>query len=181
MRPERRVFPDAPAARDEVERLCRRFDEGLGVWARRLIYVLMLPDRELLLRYNNQGVPRWEDRLLRRAFGPATDGVKRVLDIRPGVEVQDEADVWREFDAVAGLLADGRPYLCGERFSAADLAFTALSSPVVAPPGYGVVLPQPDEMAPRTADVIRRAREHPAGRFALATYATQRDARTAVA
>ena len=30
------------------------------------------------------------------------------------------------------------------RFSAADLAFTALSSPVVAPPGYGVVLPQPE-------------------------------------
>ncbi len=180
MRPERRVFPDAPVARDEVERLCRRFDEGLGVWARRIIYVLMLPEPELMLRFNNQGVPRWEDRLLRRAFGPATDGIRRVLDIRPGVEVQDEADVWREFDAVAGLLADGRPYLCGERFSAADLAFAALSAPVLAPPGYGVELPALGELDPRTVDLIRRAREHPAGRFALAMYATQRDARTAV-
>ncbi len=68
----------------------------------------------------------------------------RVLDIRPGVEPEDEATVWEELDFVAELLADGRPYLCGERFGAADLTFAALSAAIVVPPIYGVPLPQPE-------------------------------------
>ena len=99
---------------------------------------------------------------------------RRALDIRPGVEVEDEATVWRELDFVAGLLADGRPYLSGERFGAADLTFGALSAPLVVPAIYGVPLPQPELMAARTRDLVERARQHPAGRFALRLIAEQR-------
>ena len=56
--------------------------------------------------------------------------IRRVLEIRPGIEVEDEADVWREFDYAAGLLADGRTHLCGERFTAADLTFASLAAAV---------------------------------------------------
>ena len=173
----RRLFPDEPGERGEVERLCRRFDAGLGPHGRRLIYVHMLPERELLLRYNNRGVPRWEDRALRWGWPLLTGVVRRVLDIRPGVEVQDEAEVWREFDFVAELLADGRPYLCGERFSAADLTFAALSAPVTAPPDYGTALPEPEELPARTAELFARARAHPAGRHALSMFAAHRHER----
>ena len=61
--------------------------------------------------------------------------------------------VWQELDFVGELLADGRPHLCGERFTAADLTFAALSAAVIAPPVYGVPLPQPDVMPPDTRDV----------------------------
>ena len=66
----------------------------------------------------------------------------------PGIEVEDEAAVWREFDFVAELLADGREHLCGERFGAADLTFAALSASVVVPPVYGVPLPSPTSCLP---------------------------------
>ena len=52
--PELRLFPDDLRERAEVERLCRRFDEGLGPRGRRLMYIHMLPQRELTLRFNNQ-------------------------------------------------------------------------------------------------------------------------------
>src|SRR5436190_130680 len=107
----------------------------------------------------------------RRAGGGTTVPVlvtpEGALGIRPGVEVEDEAVVWREFDFVAGLLADGRPYLCGERFGAADLTFASLSAPCVVPPVYGVPLPQPEQLPAHTAALVRRAREHLAGSFAL--------------
>ena len=99
---------------------------------------------------------------------------KRELGIRPGIEVEDEAVVWRELDYVAELLADGRRHLCGERFGAADLTFAALSAAVVVPPVYGVPLPQLDVLPPETADLVARVREHPAGRYALALFATHR-------
>jgi glutathione S-transferase len=171
---ERRLFPDDPDARAEVVALSRRFDEQLGPQGRRLMYVHMLPARKLVLAFNNQGVPRWEDRTLRYGWTVIQHFIKRELGIVPSIEVEDEAAVFRELDHVAELLADGRPYLCGERFSAADLTFAALSAPVVIPTVYGVALPQPDVMPPRMAAIVERARAHPAGRYALALFADHR-------
>jgi glutathione S-transferase len=168
-----RLYPDDPRERAEVEALSRRFDEQLGPSGRRLLYVHMLANRELMLRFNNQGVPAWEDRAIRAGWPLAVRFAGARLGIRPGVEVGDEADVWREFDAAAELLSDGRPYLCGDRFTAADLTFAALSSPVTVPPEYGVTLPRPDEMPRGTRAIVERARAHPAGRHALALYASR--------
>jgi glutathione S-transferase len=172
--PEHRLFPEEPEARREVERLCRRFDEELGPHGRRLMYVHMLAQRELVLRFNNTGVPAWEDRTIRYGWPVIVPLLSRALDIRPGVEVEDEAVVWRELDYVAELLADGRPFLYGERFGAADLTFAALSAAVLVPPIYGTPLPQPDVLASQTAALVERVREHPAGRYALALFAEHR-------
>jgi glutathione S-transferase len=171
---EYRLFPAEPRTRDEVERLCWRFDEVLGPRGRRLMYVHMLAARRLALRFNNEGVPSWEDRAIRYGWPLARGFVQRALEIRPGIETEDEAAVWRELDYVAELLADGRPHLCGGSFGAADLTFAALSAAIVLPPEYGVLLPQPDVLPPRMAALVERAREHPAGRYALALFAQHR-------
>jgi glutathione S-transferase len=172
--PEHRLFPAAPGERHEVERLCRRFDQELGPKGRRLMYVHMFAQRKLLLRFNNEGVPYWEDRAIRYAWPLVVRFARRELGIRPGIEAGDEAAVWRELDFVAELLADGRPHLCGDLFGAADLTFAALSAAVVVPPVYGVPLPQPDLLPPHTAALVERAREHPAGRYALALFEKRR-------
>jgi glutathione S-transferase len=172
--PEHRLFPAEPAERGEVERVSRRLDAQFGPRGRRLMYVHMFPQRRLLLRFNNEGVPRWEDRAMRYGWRLIVPFARRELGIRPGIEVEDEAAVWRELDFVAELLADGRPYLCGERFGAADLTFAALAAAVVVPPVYGVPLPQPDELPPPTSALVKQAREHPAGRFALSLIAKHR-------
>jgi glutathione S-transferase len=171
---ERRLFPSEPDARAEVVSLSRRFDEQLGPQGRRLMYVHMLPNRKLVLAFNNQGVPRWEDRALRYGWPLIQHFIKRELEIVAGIERDDEAAVFHELDFVAERLADGRPYLCGERFGAADLTFAALSAPVVIPAVYGVPLPPPEILPPRLAAVVKRAREHPAGRYALALFAEHR-------
>jgi glutathione S-transferase len=172
--PEHRLFPEEQRTRDEVERLCRRLDDVLGPRGRRLMYIHMLAERKLMLDYNNQGVPRWEDRAMRFAWPLMVRFARRELSIRPGIEVEDEAAVWHELDFVAQLLADGRPHLCGERFGAADLTFAALSASVVVPPVYGVSLPQPGVLPPAMAALVERVREHPAGRYALTLFAERR-------
>ena len=171
---EGRLFPVDPEAWEEALRLCRRFDAELGPRGRRLIYVHMLAQRDLALRFNNQGVPRWEDRALRWGWPVVAGVIRRALDIHPGIEVEDERMVWREFDFVAERLNESGPYLGGQRFGAADLTFAALCAPLIAPPVYGVPLPQPEVMAPASAALIERARAHPAGAFALSLFATHR-------
>ena len=101
---------------------------------------------------------------------PAVSGGRYPAKAVTGEHIPVEATVWREFDFAAGLLADGRRYLCGDRFGAADLTFAALSAAVIVPPRYGVALPQPGVLPPHTAALVERAREHPAGRFALSLF-----------
>lgn len=176
-----RLIPGEPQARGDAYRLCRRFDAELGPRGRRLIYVHMLAQpRDLVLRFNNQGVPGWEASALRLGWPVAIRLLRRALDIRPGVEIEDEQSVWREFDFVAECLGRSGPYLCGDRFGVADLTFAALSAPVILPANYGVPLPQPGDLAPETARLVERARAHPAGAFALELFARHRGERVGI-
>jgi glutathione S-transferase len=171
---------EAPGSeRAQVENLCERLDGELGPRGRRLMYVHMLAQRRLALSFNNQGVPAWEDHTLRWGWPLLRRYVERELGIAPGTVAQDEAAVFSELDHVARVRDDGRPYLCGERFSAADLTFACLAASLTMPSGYGVALPQPELLAPGTAALVRRVRDHPAGRYALELFARLRAERVA--
>jgi len=100
--------------------------------------------------------------------------IDRYLDITPTSAAESERAVREIFDEVGERLADGRPYLCGERFSAADLTFSALAAPVLMPPEYGVPLPRPQELPAATASVVRELRSHPAGAHAMRMFREER-------
>jgi glutathione S-transferase len=171
---EQRLFPDDPDLRRDVTELCRWLDDGLGPDGRRLMYAHMLPEKQLMLPVNNQGVPGWEDRAMRMLWPVATRFASRELGITPTTIRDDEPRVRQAFDTIAERLADGRPYLCGERFTAADLTFACLAAAVVVPPQYGVDLPQPPALPDHIGGFINSFREHPAGAFALDLFRTRR-------
>jgi len=172
--PADRLIPEDPATAAEVEALVSDFDGRLGPHARRWIYFQILPHRRLGRDYNCAGVPEWERRAFPVLFPLAALGIRRVLDITPESVRRSEQIVWGSFDEVAERIEDGRSFLVGERFSAADLTFAALAAAVVLPEQYGVALPQPDVLGEPLASEIRRFRSHPAGAFALELFRTQR-------
>jgi len=173
LREAERLFPDGAA---EVTGLCRELDAGLGVDGRRWIYAHMLEHKDLMLRFNDAAVPRWEDRMIRALWPLAERWGRRELELLPDTLERDRPRVEAAFDAIAARLADGRPYLFGERFTAADLTFAALAAAAVLPPGYGTPLPQPDELPEPVARDVRTFREHPAGAFALRLFRDHRRA-----
>ena len=170
----RRLYPDDPAAADEVRELEREFDERLGPQGRLWMYDALRGRRDIAIAYACTGVPAWERRVLPVAYPLVTRVIDRYLRITPDAVARSEAEVRGIFDAVAERLADGRPYLCGDRFTAADLTFAALAAAVLMPPEYGVPLPQPDELPQPMAAVVRELRAHPAGAHALAMFRTER-------
>jgi glutathione S-transferase len=161
---------------DEVRALERDFDERLGPEGRRWMYDSMRGARGLAWKYGTTGVPAWERRGLPLVLPIALRVIDRYLDITPESAARSLAEVRATFDEVGERLGDGRPYLLGERFTAADLTFAALSAAVLMPPEYGVPLPQPDELPSQMAAVVRELREHPAGAFALRLYREERRA-----
>jgi len=173
-RPERALFPDDPAAAAEARELQRDFDERLGPEGRRWMYFNLRGRRDIAIAYACTGVPAWQRRGLPLAYPFVSRIIDRYLDITPASAEQSEATVHAVFDGVAGRLSDGRPYLCGERFSAADLTFASLAASVLMPPEYGVPLPQPEELPAPMAAKVRELRNHPAGKHAMRMFREKR-------
>jgi glutathione S-transferase len=169
-----RLYPADALERKEVVALEDRFDTGIGVEGRRWLYHEVFKDPKPFTPYNLTGVPGWERRVFPFVLAPAKIYINRYLDIDDATATRALERVDAELDAVGELLSDGRRYLAGERFSAADLAFAALCAPLVAPAEYGTPLPPPEVMPDDMAARIRGWREHPAGRFATRLFAEQR-------
>ena len=172
--PGARLYPEDRERRAEVVALERDFDAGLGPEGRRWMYFHLLPERDLGRAYNCTGVPAWERLAFPLLLGVMSGYIRHLLAIGPQTPVQAGAAVQATFDAVAARLGDGRRYLCGDAFTAADLAFAALAAPVLVPPQYGVALPQPAELPPVMAAAVEAFRAHPAGAFALRLFREER-------
>jgi glutathione S-transferase len=172
--PGRRLFPDDPGAAAEVRDLQLDFDTNLGPHGRRWMYHGLRERRDIAIDYACTGVPAWQRRALPVVYPVATRVINRVLEITPSTAAQSVAEVHRIFDEVGERLGDGRPYLCGESFTAADLTFSALAASVLMPPEYGVPLPQPEELPEPMATTVRELRAHPAGAHAMAMFRHER-------
>jgi glutathione S-transferase len=172
----RRLYPADEAQLAEVVGLEQRFDTVLGPQGRLWLYHEVFKDARRFARWNLTGVPAWERRVFPFVLAPAERIIRRHFGITDETARQAVIDVDEELDAVAERLSDGRRFLVGDRFSAADLAFAALAAPAIVPPGYGTPLPQPDDLPGDMAAAVLRWRAHPAGQFALRLFREERPA-----
>lgn len=170
---ERALYPPGPTG-VQAAALETRFDGGLGPDGRLWMYQGTLPVVRDMAPWALAGTPPREQRVFAAAGGLLDPMIRRYLGVDDAGAAAALARVDAAFDEVAALLADGRPFLTGERFTAADLTFGALSSAVLMPEAYGSPLPPLEALPDAVAREARRLREHPAGRFAARLYAEER-------
>ena len=168
---ERRLVPAELAP--EINRIETRLDEGLGVEGRRWMYSVLM-STDVPTRFGLERLPRWERASVPIMLPMLRLYLKTFMDAEPAKARDAIGSVDREFDWIEELIADGRSYLVGDRFTSADLAFAALSAAVLAPDRYGVELPQPADLPAEIGAEMLRLRERPAGRFAARLVATER-------
>lgn len=170
--PDARLYPER--YRPAVEEWEESFDETLGIESRRWVYFHALQTPAMALRISSQGIPGWQAALAPFCY-PVLKGfvtwklAVSAANVARGLE-HSRAVIAR----VDALLGDGRPYLVGDRFTAADLTLASLMAPFLMPPEYGVRLPQPEEVSPAMRAIIEEMRATRAGQHALHLYRTHR-------
>ncbi|HEY0715416.1 MAG TPA: glutathione S-transferase N-terminal domain-containing protein [Polyangia bacterium] len=165
------LYPPKTAA--EVSALEDHFDEKFGPHVRRLAFFHALPSRRYVLDLAGEGLPWWERALLGVAYPVLRTAIERGLRIDAAGAARSAARVEEVFAEVGRRLADGRPFLVGNTFTAADLTFAALASPLLRPPEH----PRPyrETHAPASLTTLQdRLRASRAGSFALQLYASFR-------
>ena len=174
--PESRLYPDGD--RKRVEELEELFDETLGIESRRWVYFHALQTPRMALRVSGQGVPGWQAAAAPLCYPLLKAFIGYKLQPTAAKVAAGLARARTVIDQVDSLLSDGRPFLVGERFTAADLTLASLLAPFLLPPEYGVRLPRPDEVSPAMRITVDEIRSTRAGRHALWLYQTRRHPKT---
>jgi glutathione S-transferase len=164
------LLPEQPA---EALALEDEFDCQLGPATRRWAYYHLLPKREAVMSLAGD-VPRWELRALDLLRPLAVRVMTRGLKIDAAGVERSRSKIEAVFAHVSELLRDGRRYLTGDRFTAADLTFAALATPVVIPPEHPLLQPKLELFPPEARGQIAAWRASPAGKHALRMYADHR-------
>lgn len=148
-------------------------DNHFGPATRRWAYFHLLPNRAAD-RYITAGVPRWERTLL-KVTRPAA-----VAYLRRGLKI-DEAGVERSRKKIADtlarvdqIIADGRRYISGDRFTVADLTFAALAAPILLPANHPAQTFDESLFGDAAREQVHAWRARPAGQLALRLYAEDR-------
>lgn len=92
------------------------------------------------------------------------------IDITETSAIESYREIGWVFDRVSQILADGRKYLLGDRFSAIDLTFAALAAPMIQPPEHHISPTPIAELPTQMQTDIRTCQATSAGEFGLRLY-----------
>jgi glutathione S-transferase len=167
------LLPQDPAARTEALAFEDHCDRVLGPHLRRVMYFHLLQSRpamDALLPL----APRREARLARLSMPLFKAFMRRSLRLTPDGTARSLSKVEHFFGEVSARLDDGKRWLFGDAFSAADLTFAALASPALMPPEHPIPWPPEAALPDAVRELRDRLRATPAGDLGLRAYAEHR-------
>lgn len=160
----------------EVLSLVDHYGDRLGPYTRLLAYWHVLRHEGMIEQLAETNVSRRQAQIFRTLLPLLRSNLKSILKLSEASRHKAMVRLREELDTTAARL-EGNQYLCGDRFTAADLTFAALLAPalsVTPEEGYGAVLPSIDALDAAARDLIEETRAHAAGQFALRMYAEER-------
>jgi glutathione S-transferase len=173
------LYPRDPALRRATLELEELFDRDLGPAARRVGYYHLLHGGEAYARELIVSAATPWSRLAVHASYPV---IARAIQRGLKIDAAGYERSMKKLEEVFGLVGEtleaaereGRSWLVGDDFTAADLTFAALSIPVLATPDSGFTFPPATLLPPEASRLAERLAATRAGAHALQTMATQR-------
>lgn len=169
-RPGEDLYPTA-----DVVELDAHFCRTIGPDARRVAYQ-HLGSVEQMRRVADLNVGARQARWFKRLVPVLRPALVNKLKVTPERAARSLDELRREMDAASRRI-EGRRWLSGDRFTAADLSLACMAAPVLLPSraeGYGGVFPPPDELPAALRALREEMRATPAGQHALRMFREER-------
>ena len=164
------LYPADPDLCQQVEQLEEVFNLELGPATRRWVYFHIIDNDEILKRQWCRGISQREQAVFSKTLPRLRTMVREALDISVASAASALESIHRIFASVEERLVDGRPYLVGDRLTAADLTFAALAAPILLPPEHPMTLAGFQMVASAMTKEIVVCRRSAAGKFGLRLY-----------
>ncbi|EGD74362.1 hypothetical protein PTSG_06373 [Salpingoeca rosetta] len=172
----------------EIEELSKKIDRAFGLHSRRWLYyhTLKVPaiGKFVWGMRETRNVPAWQRLVVRYGYQPLRYVLTKMLGVSRSNARKSLAIVKELYDELDALFADGRPYICGDHFTIADITLASLGALTTLPEGYtgGAAehaLLSIDDMKAMGVDLafveeIQSFRQRPTGRHILRMYAQER-------
>jgi len=165
-----KLYPGDSAAETEARQLFNFLFDTFGVAVRAWAYAYMLPERSRTIRAWVKGAPWWERFAAPVVYPFLAAALRKNLHLQPDSIAQQRPIIESTLSQIEARLADGRRFLMGDTLTAPDLAFAALSAPIMIPPHYGGPMPALDQLPTAMRSTIESWRARPSGQFALRLY-----------
>ena len=169
-----KLYPSDPVQRREVDSLVHTFFEDLAISVRLYAHANMLPNGSVAATLMTDRAPRWEAALVKMFYPAQAWAMRKALGITPVSTEKARQDILSTFETISARLQSGQLYLVGDKFTAADLTFAAVTAPLLLPPEYGAPLPKFSDLPLEMEVTARAVQRSPAGQLALRIYRDHR-------
>lgn len=174
--PSKKLLPDNPQKKKQVLDLYDLFTGDYEHETSRYVYSLMLPDRSFASAVITKRIP-WNEKLTcKMNYSSLSATLQKELNLTestPGERLKYIKTIFKQVD---DLLSDKRRYLTGDKLTVADIAFAAVSAPLIVPYEFGGVIPEINDTPDELRKAINELRTTKAGQFVLRLYYEDRPA-----
>ncbi|MGQ0621059.1 MAG: glutathione S-transferase family protein [Panacagrimonas sp.] len=132
-----KLLPKDPALRREVMDIEDRFDR-IGTHVIRYAYSAILDEAASVVNLWTLDAGPWQKRFLATTFPVLRATFRKRFKVTPDAVVHSRRRIAEGLDFLDQRLADGRPFLVGDRLSAADITACALLAPLIGPDQHPV-------------------------------------------
>lgn len=165
-----RLIPDDAATAAQVKTDWATYNGGMGSDVAQFAYFHLLPERALMVPIFADPVPPVEAWLTPPLYPAMSAFISKLLKLSAANAAQGADNMRRTYDETDQRIADGRPFLCGERMTLGDVALAAAAAPLLQPRGYGAKMPPVDCMPAPVHALIKDFRARPTAAFVQRLY-----------
>lgn len=141
------------------------YNGGMGAAVAIYAYYHLLPHREVLLPMFARPVPWWEGLALHLTYPLMRMLFTAKLKLTPEGAASAADNMLVLFDHTDKRIADGRPYLCGDRLTLGDFALAGTTAPLLMPPGNHTGMPAPETLPEPVRTRCLELRQRPTAAF----------------
>jgi cytochrome P450 len=174
-RPGQRLFGESDPERAENRTMVETLVGLLDQQVPRLVCYHLLSRKEIFAAAAVDGAPAWERAFVRWLYPYRTRLVARSLDLAPARIAEAPVAIRAAFGLAEDELARrGTRFIGGDQPDTADIVLSALTAPVLLPPGYRGKLPSLEQLPAEYRALVDELRGRRGGRLVLDTYESAR-------